>query len=64
MGVCASSCWSGRSSNLFGLLVHQRRVDRAVGSGGFLSYACYCFVSSLWPVLSMLEMQKKGELTY
>jgi hypothetical protein len=26
-----------------GLLVHQRRGDRAVGSGGFLSYACYCF---------------------
>jgi hypothetical protein len=26
--------WSGRSSNLFGLLVNQRRVDQAVGSGG------------------------------
>jgi hypothetical protein len=26
--------WSGWSSNLFGLLVDQRRVDRAVGSGG------------------------------
>jgi hypothetical protein len=29
----------GRSSNLFGLLVDQR----AVGSGGFFFYACYCF---------------------
>jgi hypothetical protein len=25
-----------------GLLVYQRRGDRAVGIGGFLSYACYC----------------------
>jgi hypothetical protein len=25
-----------------GLLINQRCVDRAVGSGGFLSYACYC----------------------
>jgi hypothetical protein len=24
------------------LLIHQRRGDRAVGSGGFLSYDCYC----------------------
>jgi hypothetical protein len=25
-----------------GLLIYQRRGNRAVGSGGFLSYACYC----------------------
>jgi hypothetical protein len=35
MGVCISLWWSGRSSKLFGLLVDQRRVDRAVGSLGF-----------------------------
>jgi hypothetical protein len=57
MGVCISSWWSGWSSTFCGLLVHQRRGDRAVGSGGFLPYACYCFVSSSWLVLSMLEMQ-------
>jgi hypothetical protein len=33
------------SSKFCGLLVHQRRGDRAVGSGGFLPYACYCVVS-------------------
>jgi hypothetical protein len=38
-----SSWWFfGRSSKFCGLLIHQRRGDRAVGSGGFLSYACYC----------------------
>jgi hypothetical protein len=37
-----SSRWSGRSSKFCGLLIHQRRGDQAVGSGGFLSYACYC----------------------
>jgi hypothetical protein len=36
--VCISSWFSGRSSKFCGLLVHQRRVDWAVGSGGFLSY--------------------------
>jgi hypothetical protein len=41
-----------------GLLVDQRRVDRAVGSGGFLFYACYCFcLFFLASVLSVLEMQ-------
>jgi hypothetical protein len=40
--ICISSWWSGWSSKLFGLLIHQRHGDRAVGSGGFLSYACYC----------------------
>jgi hypothetical protein len=25
-----------------GMLIHQRRGNRAVGSGGFLFYACYC----------------------
>jgi hypothetical protein len=33
--VCISSWWSGWSSKFFGLLIHQRRSDRAVGSGGF-----------------------------
>jgi hypothetical protein len=40
--VKISSWWSGRSSKFCVLLVHQRRGDRAVGSGGFLSYASYC----------------------
>jgi hypothetical protein len=26
---------------VFDLLIHQRRGDRAVGSGGFFSFACY-----------------------
>jgi hypothetical protein len=39
--ICISSWWSGWSSKFFGLLIHQRRGDRAVGSGGFLSYTCY-----------------------
>jgi hypothetical protein len=30
--ICISSGWS---SKIFGLLTHQRRSDRAVGSGGF-----------------------------
>jgi hypothetical protein len=38
-----------------GLLVDQRRVDRAVGSGGFV-LRLLLFVS-FWLVLSMLEMQ-------
>jgi hypothetical protein len=29
------------------LLIHQRRGDRAVGSGGFLFYACYYCLSLL-----------------
>jgi hypothetical protein len=33
--ICILSCWSGWSSKFFGLLIHQRRGDRAVGSGGF-----------------------------
>jgi hypothetical protein len=33
---------SGWSSKFFGLLFHQHRGDRAVGSGGLLSYSCYC----------------------
>jgi hypothetical protein len=57
VGICVSLWWSGWSSKFCGLPVYQRRVDRAVGSGGFLSYACYCFVSSSWLVLSVLEMQ-------
>jgi hypothetical protein len=36
--VKISSWWS---SKFCGLLIHQRRGDRAVGSGGYLSYACY-----------------------
>jgi hypothetical protein len=34
--ICISSWWSGWSSKFFGLLIHQRRGDRAVGSGGFV----------------------------
>jgi hypothetical protein len=33
--ICILSWWSGWYSNFFGLLIHQRRGDRAVGSGGF-----------------------------
>jgi hypothetical protein len=47
----------GRSSNFCGLPIHQRRGDRAVGSGGFCLtpvIACLFFVVD---VLSMLEMQ-------
>jgi hypothetical protein len=33
--ICISSWWSGWSSKFCGLLIHQRRGDRAVGSGGF-----------------------------
>jgi hypothetical protein len=40
--ICISSWWSGWSSKFCGLLIHQRCGDRAVGSEGFLSYACYC----------------------
>jgi hypothetical protein len=29
----------------FALLIHQPRGDRAVGSGGFLSFACYYCLS-------------------
>jgi hypothetical protein len=28
--ICILSCWSGWSSKSFGLLIHQRRGDRAV----------------------------------
>jgi hypothetical protein len=48
--ICISSWWSGWSSKFFGLLIHQRRGDRAVGSGGFwLSpvIACLFFVASV-----------------
>jgi hypothetical protein len=31
----------GGPPSFFGLLIYLRR-DRAVGSGGFLSFACYC----------------------
>jgi hypothetical protein len=37
-----SSWRSGWSSKFCGLLIHHRRGDRAVGSGDFFSYACYC----------------------
>jgi hypothetical protein len=47
----------GRSSKFCGLLVHQRRGDRAVGSGGFFVFRLLSLVSSSWLVLSMLEMQ-------
>jgi hypothetical protein len=30
---------------VFGLLIHQRRGDQAVGSGDFLSFACYYCLS-------------------
>jgi hypothetical protein len=30
----------------FGLLIHQHRGDRAVGSGGFLLFSC-CYCLSL-----------------
>jgi hypothetical protein len=33
--ICISSWWFGWSSKFCGLLIHQRRGDRAVGSGGF-----------------------------
>jgi hypothetical protein len=33
--ICITSWWSGWSSKFFGLLIQQRRGDRAVGSGGF-----------------------------
>jgi hypothetical protein len=33
--ICISSWWSGWSSKLFGLLIRQRRGNRAVDSGGF-----------------------------
>jgi hypothetical protein len=59
VGVCISSWWSGWSSKFCGLLIHQHRGDRAVGSGGFLSYACYCFclffVASVLPMLEMIS---------
>jgi hypothetical protein len=32
----------GGPPSFFDLLIHQRRGDRAVGSGGFLFCACYC----------------------
>jgi hypothetical protein len=34
-GVFVSHGGLGGPPNLFGLLIHQRRGDRAVGSGGF-----------------------------
>jgi hypothetical protein len=33
--ICILSWWSGWPSEFFGLLIHQRNGDRAVGSGGF-----------------------------
>jgi hypothetical protein len=42
VSISISRWWSGWSSKFCGLLIHQRSGDRAVGSGGFLSYACYC----------------------
>jgi hypothetical protein len=50
MGVYILLWWSGRSSNLFILLVDRRRVDRAVAVQVLFFYACYCFVSSFWLV--------------
>jgi hypothetical protein len=55
--VSPRAWWSGWSSKFCGLLIHQRRGDRAVGSGGFCLtpvIACLFFVAGL---LSMLEMQ-------
>jgi hypothetical protein len=46
--ICISSLWSGWSSKFCGLLIHQRRGDRAVGSGGFcltLVIACYFYAN-------------------
>jgi hypothetical protein len=44
--ICISSWWSGWSSKFFGLPIHQRRGDQAVGSGGFclspVIIACLC----------------------
>jgi hypothetical protein len=40
------SWWSGRSSKFCGLLIHQRRDDRAVGSGGFLFLRLLLFHAS------------------
>jgi hypothetical protein len=62
MGIYILLWWSGQSSNLFGLLVDQRRLDWAVGSGGpFLTPVivllfCLFFLAGM---LSMLEMQMK-----
>jgi hypothetical protein len=33
--IYISSWWFGWSTKFFGMLIHQRRGDRAVGSGGF-----------------------------
>jgi hypothetical protein len=43
--ICISSWWSGWSSKFFGLLIHQRRGDRAVGSGSFFSRLFLLLVS-------------------
>jgi hypothetical protein len=44
--ICISSWWSGWSSKFCGLLIHQPRDDRVVGSGGFclspVIIACLC----------------------
>jgi hypothetical protein len=72
-GICISSWWSGWSSKFFGLLIHQRRGDRAVGSGGLLlllvlrkqllcAFLSLIFLCGMMPfivvgVLPTLEMQ-------
>jgi hypothetical protein len=52
-----SSWWSGRSSKFCGLLIHQRRGDRAVGSGGFCFSPVIASLFFVASVLYMLEMQ-------
>jgi hypothetical protein len=59
MSIYISSWWSGWSSKLCGLLIRQRRGDRAVGSGGFCLtpvITCLFFVAI---VLSMLEIRNR-----
>jgi hypothetical protein len=62
VSICISSWWSEWSSKFCGLLVHQPRGDRAVGSGGFLSFACYC-LSLLrgWCVVYVGDATPKGK---
>jgi hypothetical protein len=58
MGVYILLWWSGRSFNIFGLLVDQRRVDRAVGSGSFFLHLLLLLFSKYLFCLRIFSHQK------
>jgi hypothetical protein len=62
LNVNISSWWFfGWSSKFFGLLIHQHRGDRAVGSGGFFVFRLLSLVSSSWLVCCLCWRCKSVE---